>query len=63
LIFNRAGKPVGRFQLEHKQIFPKLGWVEHNPTEIWEPDFKSDVTTKLFSQWKKAVGRTLDWGD
>ncbi|UCC53872.1 MAG: glycerol kinase, partial [Anaerolineaceae bacterium] len=35
MIFNHAGEPVGAYQLEHKQIFPKPGWVEHDPLEIW----------------------------
>jgi glycerol kinase len=35
MIFNRKGEPVGSHQLEHEQIFPKPGWVEHNPNEIW----------------------------
>ena len=35
MIFNRQGEPVGSHQLEHEQIFPKPGWVEHNPNEIW----------------------------
>ena len=36
MIFNHQGEPVGVHQLEHKQYFPKPGWVEHNPLEIWE---------------------------
>ena len=36
MIFNHAGEPVGIHQLEHEQIFPKPGWVEHDPMEIWE---------------------------
>jgi glycerol kinase len=35
IIFNRRGEPLGSHQLEHEQIFPKPGWVEHNPNEIW----------------------------
>ena len=35
MIFNHAGEPVGAHQLEHEQIYPKPGWVEHNPLEIW----------------------------
>jgi glycerol kinase len=35
MIFNHAGEPVGVHQLEHEQIYPKPGWVEHNPLEIW----------------------------
>ncbi len=36
MIFDRAGSPVATGQLEHKQIFPKAGWVEHDPKEIWD---------------------------
>lgn len=36
MIFDHAGAEVGRHQLEHEQILPKAGWVEHNPVEIWE---------------------------
>ncbi|HEY5879600.1 MAG TPA: glycerol kinase GlpK [Nakamurella sp.] len=36
MIFNRAGRVVDVAQREHEQIFPKAGWVEHNPKEIWE---------------------------
>ncbi|KAA3658774.1 MAG: glycerol kinase [Chloroflexi bacterium] len=36
MIFNHSGESVGVHQLEHEQIFPKPGWVEHDPLEIWE---------------------------
>ncbi|MGI9078562.1 MAG: glycerol kinase GlpK [Gemmatimonadaceae bacterium] len=36
MIFDHSGKVVGLDQMEHEQIFPKPGWVEHNPIEIWE---------------------------
>jgi glycerol kinase len=36
MIFDHGGNEVGRHQLDHEQILPKPGWVEHNPTEIWE---------------------------
>ncbi|MFO7681650.1 MAG: glycerol kinase GlpK [Chloroflexota bacterium] len=35
MIFNHKGEPVGIHQLEHEQIYPKPGWVEHDPLEIW----------------------------
>jgi len=35
MIFNHAGEPVGMHQLEHEQIYPQPGWVEHDPLEIW----------------------------
>ena len=36
IIFDRAGQILAIDQREHEQIFPKPGWVEHNPTEIRE---------------------------
>ncbi|NJC72238.1 glycerol kinase GlpK [Planosporangium thailandense] len=36
MIFDHNGNEVGRHQLEHEQILPQAGWVEHNPVEIWE---------------------------
>jgi glycerol kinase len=36
MIFDHGGNEVARHQLEHQQIMPKPGWVEHNPVEIWE---------------------------
>ena len=35
IIFDRKGLIVGVDQKEHRQIFPKPGWVEHDPMEIW----------------------------
>ncbi|MEW5978530.1 MAG: glycerol kinase GlpK [Acidobacteriota bacterium] len=36
LIFDPSGREVSRHQLEHRQILPQPGWVEHDPTEIIE---------------------------
>jgi glycerol kinase len=36
MVFDHAGMEVGKHQLEHEQVMPKAGWVEHNPVEIWE---------------------------
>src|SRR3954453_13441733 len=36
MIFDHSGNAVGIHQLEHEQILPQAGWVEHNPLEIWE---------------------------
>lgn len=35
IVFNRQGRPMAISQKEFTQIFPKPGWVEHNPMEIW----------------------------
>lgn len=36
MLFNHSGESVASHQLEHEQIYPKPGWVEHDPLEIWE---------------------------
>jgi glycerol kinase len=36
MIFDHGGNEVAKHQLEHEQILPRPGWVEHNPVEIWE---------------------------
>ena len=35
IVFNHEGVPVATAQKEFKQIYPKPGWVEHDPEEIW----------------------------
>lgn len=35
VVFDRSGGIVASAQKEHRQIFPKPGWVEHDPLEIW----------------------------
>ncbi|MGE0300590.1 glycerol kinase GlpK [Pseudonocardia sp.] len=35
MIFDHGGAEVGRHQLEHEQLLPRPGWVEHDPREIW----------------------------
>ncbi|GAA3227670.1 glycerol kinase GlpK [Oerskovia jenensis] len=35
IVFNHSGEIVSSGQLEHDQIFPRAGWVEHNPEQIW----------------------------
>jgi len=36
ILFDSDGNIVASHQLEHKQFFPKPGWVEHDPKEIWD---------------------------
>ena len=36
MIFDHGGNNVAIDQKEHRQIYPKPGWVEHDPLEIWE---------------------------
>ena len=36
IIFDHGGNVLAVDQKEHRQIYPKPGWVEHDPLEIWE---------------------------
>ena len=36
IIFDHKGTIVSVSQKEHEQIFPRAGWVEHNPIEVWD---------------------------
>jgi glycerol kinase len=36
MIFDHSGREVAKYQLEHQQIMPHAGWVEHDPREIWQ---------------------------
>ena len=35
ILFNLSGKQIFSSQMEFKQYFPRNGWVEHDPEEIW----------------------------
>jgi glycerol kinase len=35
IVFDRAGETIASAQMEHAQIYPQPGWVEHDPKEIW----------------------------
>lgn len=35
IIYDRGGNIVSKEQKEYTQIYPKAGWIEHNPMEIW----------------------------
>ncbi|CAN5422546.1 glycerol kinase GlpK [soil metagenome] len=50
MIFDHSGAEIGRHQLEHEQILPQAGWVEHNPVEIWERT--ASVITSVLNKTK-----------
>ncbi len=35
ILFNKKGESKSSVQIEFPQIFPKPGWVEHDPMDIW----------------------------
>ena len=41
ILFDQKGNQIAMAQQEFNQIFPKKGWVEHNPNEIWETQVNS----------------------
>ena len=38
IVFDHEGTPVAVSQKEFTQHFPRPGWVEHDPEEIWESE-------------------------
>ncbi len=47
IVFNENGEICGMHQMEHRQLYPQPGWVEHDPMEIWR-------NTRI------CIGETLD---
>ena len=35
IVFDRSGRILSAAQREHQQIYPRPGWVEHDPDEVW----------------------------
>jgi glycerol kinase len=49
IIFDKQGNSVSAAQMEFTQIFPKPGWVEHDPMEIWSSQLAVLVEAKARS--------------
>lgn len=62
IIFGDKGLPVSTTQREFTQIYPKAGWVEHNPMEIWASQFALSAEALLKANIKAediaAIGIT-----
>jgi glycerol kinase len=62
IIFDHDGAEVGSYHIEHEQILPRAGWVEHDPFEIWELTAAALIstlnTTKLRASDLAALGIT-----
>ncbi len=54
ILFDLKGKKIFSSQYEFRQIFPNLGWVEHNPEEIWRVTLKTIKETIKKSKKLKA---------
>ena len=60
VLFNTQGKSLFKSQLEFNQYFPKNGWVEHNPEEIWSKTKK--VLMDVINKSKRLKGDILTIG-
>jgi len=60
ILFSLSGKPVYSSQKEFRQYFPKDGWVEHNPNEIWSTTKK--VLKEVINKSKRLKGKILTIG-
>lgn len=62
IVFNHDGETVSISQKPFEQIFPKPGWVEHNPNEIWSSQISvaAEVIAKIGISGKEiaAIGIT-----
>ena len=60
ILFDTEGRSIFKSQLEFTQYFPKSGWVEHNPEEIWDTTKK--VLLNVINKSKKLKGSILTIG-
>jgi glycerol kinase len=54
MIFNHGGEVVSVAQKEHEQIYPKPGWVEHDPKEVWSR------TQEVMDEALESAGASAD---
>lgn len=43
IVFNQTGMVIGMKQIAFNQIYPKPGWVEHDPFELWQTQYDAAV--------------------
>ena len=60
ILFSLKGKPIYSSQQEFTQHFPKSGWVEHNPEEIWSTTKKT--LKKVIAKVREFRGKVLAIG-
>ncbi len=60
ILFNTKGKIEFVSQYEFKQYFPKNGWVEHNPNEIWSTTLKA--LKNVINRTNKIRGHIISIG-
>jgi glycerol kinase len=57
MIFDHGGNEIAKHQLEHEQILPQAGWVEHNPVEVWERTETVIMTALVQANLRLGPGR------
>ena len=64
ILFDHAGRVVALDQKEHQQIYPKPGWVEHDPLEIWRNtlDVVSGALGKVISNQSSVISEVAAIG-
>ncbi len=60
ILFDNKAKLIFKSQYEIKQYFPKNGWVEHNPNEIWSTTLKA--LKQVIKRANKLKGKIVSIG-
>jgi glycerol kinase len=60
ILFDHDGRIVAAEQREHRQLFPKAGWVEHDPAEIWGNT--RDVVARVIAKADARPGQIVAFG-
>ena len=60
ILFDLKGRPIYHSQKEFTQYYPKSGWVEHNPEEIWNTT--KQTLKNVINKSKKLKGNILAIG-
>ena len=58
IIFDLRGNPMSNVQREFAQIFPREGWVEHDPMTIWSTQISvaTEALLKIGASWDEVYG-------
>jgi glycerol kinase len=58
ILFDHSGKNIATTQQDFKQLFPKPGWVEHNPKDIWDSQIQSalNINKQTNVEFKDIAG-------
>ena len=60
ILFDHDGRIVASDQKEHRQLFPRAGWVEHDATEIWANT--RDVVARTIARADAKPGDLVAFG-